>query len=89
MSNEITPSAVILLGADKTGKLKINKHALSYLHSCKWVIEIEIHAEDGQTVAPFIDGRQCLASIFIQSKDTLALVKYENEIRQSSLFSIY
>jgi len=82
--NEEKPSAVILLGVDKRGMLNINNQAVRDLQKKSWLNSIEFHAEPGEEVEAFVNGRHCLATVFISADSYEDLVERETFVRQFS-----
>lgn len=81
-------AAVVLLGAEEAGVLTINESSLHKIQQYSWVSSIEVHANNKARVEKFINGRYCLATVFIIADTYDELVERESTIRCSSLFSV-
>jgi biotin carboxylase len=69
----VRPSAVVLLGASKSGCLCYDEHELDALSSESWVSSVALEVARGKMVAQFINGRHRVGEAYItaNSRDQL------------------
>ncbi len=65
--HEEVPTAVVLIGVEVAGSLDINFELVAKLSEHDWVDSIDLHAAAGDQVEAFINGRHCLATLFINA----------------------
>ena len=61
----VQPTAVILLGASRSGSLCYDKRELKALSSESWVSFVQVEVAHGSTVAPFINGRHRVGEAYV------------------------
>jgi biotin carboxylase len=78
---DMRPSAVVLLGADRSGNLLYNKDELLALRNEPWVDSLTMDVRHGATVEKFINGRHRLGEAFITADTRDGLENRVAELR--------
>lgn len=80
--------AVVLLGVSEEGVLTIDASKLDEVSRLDWVDDVNLYAFTGDKVLPFINGRACLASLFVSANELDELECRIKHVRTQRLFSI-
>ncbi len=88
MVEPVRHSSLVLLGVMQSGNVEIEKNLLERIHQLKWVNDVDIYVNNGDPVDPFINGRHCLAAVFLNAPDRKTLEERRREIKHSKLFQL-
>jgi biotin carboxylase len=78
----IRPSAVVLLGAGKAGRLSYNENELSALSSESWVSSVSMEVARETPVEPFINGRHRVGEAYITATSRAELDTRVDEFKR-------